>query len=209
MHEAASTPDPSGDRSGPRHTAQLFDAPETRADAAAAFIVEGDARGEHVLCALTPAHWALVVERLTRARYPLAARLADGRLRLLDPRTTLGRIMRQGRPDPARFAEVIGDPLRALLASGARLRACGELVDLLAAEGEFRAVVALEQLWDGLARQHPFTVLCFYCSVHFGHPRSQDALRQICRAHEHVGAAPADELGEWLLREQVRAFGPM
>jgi MEDS: MEthanogen/methylotroph, DcmR Sensory domain len=209
VREAAHTPNSSGDHGAARHVAQLFDTPETCADAAAAFIVEGEARGEHVIVALTEGRWALVVERLTRANYPLAARLADGRLRLFDAATTLGRIMRHGRPDPTRFAEVFGDPLRQLLASGVRLRACGELVDLLAAQGEFRAVVALEQLWDALARQHPFSLFCFYCSVRFGHPRSQDALRQICRAHTHVDAFPADELGEWLLREQVRAFGPM
>jgi hypothetical protein len=209
VREAAHNPGASGDHGEVRHTAQLFDTPETRADAATAFIVEGDARGEHVVVAFTPGQWALIVERLTRADYPLAARLADGRLRLFDAASSLRGIMRHGRPDPTLFAEVFGDPLRQLLASGARLRACGELVDLLAAQGDFRAVVAIEHLWDALARQHPFTLFCLYSSVNFGHPRSQDALRQICRAHTHVHASPADELGEWLLREQVRAFGPM
>jgi MEDS: MEthanogen/methylotroph, DcmR Sensory domain len=207
--EHVPAPDSTGDTAAPRHFAQLFDDAETRADAVAAFILEGEARDEHVLIAVTAPHWQLVTERLTRVGYPLAARLADGRLRMLDAAATLDRVMRCARPDPARFDETIGAPIRQLCDGGARLRACGELVDLLAAQGEFRAVVALEQLWNGLVRLRPFTLFCLYSSVHFGHPRSQDALRQICRAHTGVCSNPADELGEWLLREQVRAFGPM
>jgi hypothetical protein len=193
----------------PRHVAQLFDAAETRADAVATFILEGEARGEHVAVVLLQQHWALVKDRLASARYPLAERFADGRLQFFDAAATLARIMRHGRLDSELFEQVFTAPVRELCAGGARLRACGELVDLLAAHGEFRAVMALEQLWSVLAREVPLTLLCLYGSVHFGHARSQDALRQICRAHDRIEATPADELGEWLLREQVRAFGPM
>lgn len=198
-----------GERGAPLHTVQLFDEPGARAAAIAAFVLEGEALGEHTIVAVTPRHWALAEEALRGSDYPVAARLADGRLRVIDAEAALASVMRHGRPDAERFDAIFGAPVREEFARGVRLRACGELVDLLAAHGEFRAVVVLEQFWDALARQHPFTLFCLYSSVHFGHPRSQDALRQICRQHASAHADAADELGAWLLCEQVRAFGPM
>jgi hypothetical protein len=197
-------PDPAD---GPRdHIVRLFDDDVSRADAVAAFVLEGEARDERVLLAITDDHWELVSNRLASANYPLAARLADGRLTVLDAATTLRGLVRCERPEPAAFDDLVGARVRQLTSEGP-LRVYGELVDLLVAEGNFQGTFALERLWNDLTRQHPCRLLCGYWSVHFGDPRSREALQRICAAHSDVHCRPEDELGAWLLREDAGIAG--
>jgi hypothetical protein len=159
---------------------QLFDDEESRADAVTDFVLAGEARGERILLALTPDHWQLVAGRIGRTSYPLAARLEDGRLRVLDATATLRRILRSDRPDPARFDEIVGNPVRRLVLDDgphAGLRIYGEIVDLFAAVGDFQSAAALEQLWNGVLHDHRFTLMCGYLS------------------------SPTDLLSDWLLRD--------
>jgi hypothetical protein len=193
---------------GPDHHLQLFDEAESRAGAVAAFVLEGERRGERILLALAPENRVRLEERLREAGYPLAARLAAERLVIFDANAMRRLLLHRDRPDAALFDELVGGIVRRL-DGDTGLRVYGEIVDVLAAEGNFRGAIALEQLWNALARQHRFTLLCGYSAVHFGNPRSQDSLRQICRAHSRVHADAADDLAAWLLQQQARAFGPI
>jgi hypothetical protein len=59
----------------------------------------------------------------------------------------------------------------------------GEIVELLAAREDFAGAVALEELWNGLARRYPFTLLCGYSAAHFADPTRAGALEAICATH--------------------------
>lgn len=98
------------------------------------------------------------------------------------------------------FDRTIGDLVRRL-SPGAPLRIYGEMVDLLAAQGDFRGAHAIELLWNHLAAECSFTLLCGYSAVHFGHPRSSTALELICRAHTRVDTGPADHLTGFLVHK--------
>ena len=79
------------------------------------------------------------------------------------------------------------------------MRAYGELVDLLAAQGDFANVVRLEAFWNELLLTDPIDLLCGYASTNLGNPRNTKALAQICTAHSHLRFRPDDELGSYLL----------
>jgi hypothetical protein len=51
----------------------------------------------------------------------------------------------------------------------------GEMVEVLAEEGEFLAAAQLEELWNEVA-QHWIMLLCGYSSAHLGPERSAHAL---------------------------------
>src|SRR5690349_15972850 len=104
---------------------------------------------------------AIVVVATRRHRDELAARLvADGidveaaadaeRYVALDAAETLARFTVDGTPDPARFATVIGGVLdRAGNATvHGRIRAFGEMVALLWADGKRDAALTVEELWN-------------------------------------------------------------
>jgi hypothetical protein len=88
---------------------------------------------------------------------------------MLDAEETLERFMDGDMPDVARFLDVIGGALfRASRARPKRfLRAYGEMVDVLWRRGNRRAAIAVEGLWNELAREHAFSLLCAYAMTSF------------------------------------------
>lgn len=184
--------------SQPEHIVQLFDTTASMADTVAAYVADGLDAAEQVLVAVTPPHWMEVARRLpAKERFPLAA--GRGHLTVLDAETLLKEFVVGGAPDAALFDATVGALVRRLTLRGRPLRIYGEMVDILAADGDLPAAEQLEQLWNDLAASARFTLFCGYSSVHFGNPRTAAALQHICQAHTHVVAAPADELATWLL----------
>lgn len=128
--------------------------------------------------------------RLTRSLDPtfLARAQAEGRFILMDAAETLGRIMRGGLPDPQLFEMAVGTPLRRAAAEHGRVRAYGEMVALLWAQGRAAAAMRLEDMWNDLQRQVAFPLLCAY-PLSLGFEHADDALGQICARHSTYSRA--------------------
>jgi hypothetical protein len=67
-----------------------------------------------------------------------------------------------------------------------RIRAFGELVDLLCERGSAGSAARLEELWNHLARRRAFSLLCSYRIDVFDRDAQLSVLPEICRAHSHV-----------------------
>lgn len=190
-----------GDREhgrGTSHVVQLFDEPDSRADAVAEFVREGLARGETVLVLASLPTWAAVAERLEPG--PFAESVSAGHLVVVDAGVALARAQSGDIVDPTRFEVTIGALVRDLSRRRRPLRAYGELVDLLAAQGRFRDALIVEHLWNTLAGELSFALFCGYDAVNFGDPNSAGWLRAICAAHTCVHSNPRDVLSTFLLR---------
>jgi K+-sensing histidine kinase KdpD len=147
----------------------------------------------------------LIVARDDRLR-KISAALADsglavdeerrkGRIQLLEARDILGRIMMGESPDWARFRAVVGDALRSLSAKspGSVVRVYGEMVDVLWSEGQKRAAIQLEEMWNELKHDHRFTLLCGYAMS--GFDRESD-IRAVCAEHvDSVAPEPEPHSG--------------
>jgi hypothetical protein len=176
----------------------LFDSDESLADALTEFLSEGRARNAGLLVAITRRNWAATARRLKGAGFPISESLAGGRLTVMDAQQLLKQFAGNGHIDAALFDRTVGSLIRRLAADGP-LYVFGEMVDLLAGAGDYRAAERLEVLWNGLAERASFTLFCGYSSVSFGDVRSSGALRQICAAHSHVQLSDRDRLGSWLV----------
>lgn len=181
------------------HAVQLFDTVETRGEAVAGFVRDGYDTGATVLAVIAPDHWSRVANVLTTTDFPLSSAMASRRVLVHDACAVLPRLMRGNRPDPVLFNSTLGELVRALSGHERPLWIYGELVDLLATEGDFRGAARLEELWNSLAERHSFRLFCGYAAVNFGDPRSNEALRTICRAHSQVRSNPRDLLGSFLV----------
>jgi hypothetical protein len=84
-------------------------------------------------------------------------------------------------------------------ASSASVRIYGELVELLASEGDFAGAEAVEDLWNELGQTESFMLLCGYSAAHFTGQSGREALRAICGKHGRVHQDNADQLASWLL----------
>lgn len=182
------------------HTAQLFDELDSLADTVSAFLHQGFLNGEALLVVATSSHWEAIAERLRARDVPLDQAMQSGQLAVRDARELLQQFMRFGLPDRARFDRSIGGLVRQLGSGGRRVRIYGEMVDVLAAPGNFNGARELEDFWNELGERESFTLFCGYSAVTFGDPHSARALRAICDAHSHVSADPRDQLGSFLLR---------
>jgi len=111
----------------------------------------------------------------------------------LDAAETLAKFMLDGRPDEARFREVVGEAVRrAALATGSerpRVVVFGEMVTLLWQEGKSQGAIQLEHLWNDFIERHSFTVHCAYPMSAFLGQEDSKLFRVICEQHSCVLSA--------------------
>lgn len=182
------------------HHVQLFDSSRSLADTVAGFLLAGFHRGEPLLIVATPEHREMLSIKLLEAGVNLREATAANRLVILDAVQTLDKFMRKDYPSPIAFDEVVGT-LVAGLSSGKRVCVYGEMVDVLAARGNYKGAQLLEELWNTLGRRESLTLFCGYASGHFGDPKTARALAEICAAHSHLHRKKDDLLAEYLLEQ--------
>jgi len=181
------------------HALRLFDDPDSLADGVADFLYEGFLRGDAVLVVMRPELWNLTAAHLRRDCVPLRELIAKGQLSVLDSDRTLARFTCHGTPDPVLFDAVVGDFVRQLRATHRRVRIYGDMVDILAGDGDFENARRLEALWNRLQEQETFALLCGYLAPHFADARGSAALEAICGSHSQVEAGARDTLSPYLL----------
>jgi hypothetical protein len=96
--------------------------------------------------------------------------------------------MVRGWPDEDRFTQVVTDILTRARGDGRKVRAFGEMVALLWAQGNIAATVRLEFLWQKLCQSEGFSLFCAYPKAGFTRDLS-DSITEICAAHSRVVAA--------------------
>ena len=172
------------------HFVQFYEADAALLDAVSEYVGAGLRAGETGIVIATEAHRAGLEERLRAAGLDLDAARTGGHYVALDAAETLARFTVDGGPDPGRFAEVVGTLVAGAAEGGRRVRAFGEMVALLAAEGDHAAAVRLEALWNGLQRVHQFSLFCAYPMTSLGREGLASAFDDVCT--EHAGVIPAE-----------------
>lgn len=170
------------------HSVQFYEDPAFLSDVVAQFLAAGFQLGEPAVVIATEVHRANFTERLEARGIDVKRVCEEGRLVLLDARKTLNRFMVEGLPDWNRFKGVIGPVLEQSHrgAGGVAVRAYGEMVDLLWKDGNPQAALLLEEQWNDLGREHPFSLLCAYSMGNFRTQEDARAFQNVCAAHSHV-----------------------
>jgi hypothetical protein len=189
------------------HIVQFFDSDESRAECVAQFLADGYHHGELVIVVARPSNWAGVAEQLEALRVPVQNAIADGTIVVRDAIDTLRRLTRSGVPDAGAFEATVGTAVVELAQRGTRVRAYGEMVDILAERGELVDAIELEHLWCGLGERVPLFLMCGYSAAHFVATATHRALREICGAHTAVHRHAQDPLATWVLNAAHNAPG--
>jgi PAS domain S-box-containing protein len=169
------------------HIVQFYESDDFLCDTVANFLGAGLEAGEPLLVIATAAHREAFRGRLALRGFDVEGACNSGQLTLLDARETLATFMVGGMPDWSRFKEVIG----AIITSGrkgrdGRVRAYGEMVDLLWRDGHPKAAIALEELWNDVGKIHSFSLLCAYVMGNFYKEADGQHFHEVCRTHTHV-----------------------
>ncbi|WP_373048231.1 MEDS domain-containing protein [Vulgatibacter sp.] len=174
------------------HGVRFYEEDEALCFAIADYLGAGLAAGETAIAVVTADHAARVRALLAEAGFDPDAR----RLAILDANALLDRLLVDGMPDPGRFEQEVASVVAAVAAGGApRVRAFGEMVDLLWRDGNLPAAIRLEELWNDLSHRHEFALLCAYVVDRFLKDTHGESIRAICALHTHVfpgeqGAGP-------------------
>ncbi|MFP2963643.1 ATP-binding protein [Myxococcus sp. 1LA] len=188
-HRKPSSEPPVGHPLEHDHTVQFYEDEAFVIDVVEAYITGGLERGDPLVIVTQASHREQLIVRLMAAGVDTASAVSSGQLTLLDARETLARFMVGGRPDWERFREVVGTVIERSLATarpGAKVRAYGEMVDVLCLDGMPDVAVELESLWNDLAVLYPLSLLCTYAIGHFGQAAHARPFRDVCEAHGHV-----------------------
>ena len=190
MQSTASMPVPAHEHATCLHDVQLYSDDAYLLDSLTTFVGREMTKGNSAIVVATKEHRDGLAERLARQHPDLCLAMEQGRYIALDAADTLSKFMVNGTPDPILFSELIGATISraaaAVRGEHSRVAAYGEMVSLLWAEGEYEAVVRLEQLWNDLGKTHSFALRCGYPLKGFDRKDHSDLFLKICTEHSAV-----------------------
>lgn len=169
------------------HAVLFYDHAAHVADSLTDYVAEGLQRGDGVIAVLTPPQATAVRASLEDSGDEAERAAAEGRFLLLDAASTLESFLVDGAPDARLLTEGVGAAITELGAGGRAVRAAGEMVAVLWAEGNLTGALALETVWNELADRLGFGLLCPYPTTvldsgHLGH------IGRLCALHTDVVA---------------------
>jgi hypothetical protein len=139
----------------------------------------------------TPEHRLWVNAWLMQAGVDLSAVTASGSYVVLDARRTMDGFVFGGRPDPAAFWNALSPVLAAATRRRRTVRVFGEMVALLWDAGQVDAAIELEAMWNEMASQFSFSLLCAYPQAAMSGHEHGDDLAHVCDAHTQIrGISP-------------------
>src|SRR6202795_286025 len=172
------------------HVVYFYQESDSLLDALCNFVGPPLDAGNAAVIIATKVHRDGLQHRLTARGLDTAKASKQGRYVALDAPEILSKITVEGMPDIARFFEVVGGTIartRALLKpASSEIVVFGELVSLLWKEGKIEAAILLEQLWNELAKKHPFSLRCAYPVANFYGEKNAQPLMRVCAEHSAV-----------------------
>jgi DNA-binding response OmpR family regulator len=146
------------------HSMQFYSSDRELAVDVAGLLAPSVQAGDAAIVIATAEHWQGVETELAATGCDPATARARGALRVLDARETLDSFLRYGRLDEQRFIEVVGPVVASAERLSPRIRAYGEMVDLLWQAGEVATAVSLEQCWNRLLATARCDLHCAYAA---------------------------------------------
>lgn len=174
-----------GEISPTEHFVQIYEHDGVVLDALEGFVGGGLRMGDSVLVIATVAHLQALGDRLTAQGFDVEAARGREQYLPLDAEALLAQFLVRGWPDDTLFEQLITDLLARARRNGRRVRAFGEMVALLWAQGHNGATVRLEHLWHKICQQEGLSLFCAYPRIGF----TQDveaSIRDICATHDRV-----------------------
>jgi hypothetical protein len=176
-----------GELSACDHCVQIYENDGVFLDALEGFVAGGIRQGDAIILIATPGHLQGLEDRLSASGFDVGAATRREQYIALDAKEALARFMVDGWPDELLFAQFIDDLLLRARGQHRKVRAFGEMVALMWAEGQCGATVRLEHLWTRMCQQESFSLFCAYPKTGFTE-NANDAIAQVCAAHSRLYA---------------------
>ena len=161
------------------HSVQFYQDDTFLTESVARFITEGLQANETAIIVATAQHRQELRKVLT------SEETTHENLWFLDAREQLSTFMADSWPNERRFKNAIGGMIGQASKQGP-VRVFGEMVAILWAEGQTRAALRLEELWNRLMEEQSFALLCAYPIANLSEEKDNNSMLAISRLHAHV-----------------------
>ncbi len=168
------------------HFVQFYEADGFLLNSLGGFIGSAINSGDAALVVATEAHRDGLDDLLTANGLDVAYAKSRGQFVSIDAAETLSRFMVDGSPQLDRFNEVVGGIIATVSDGRPRVRAFGEMVALLWADGEYQAALRLEEMWNELQKVHTFSLFCAYPMNGLSGQQFMEPHSGVCTVHSRV-----------------------
>jgi signal transduction histidine kinase/ActR/RegA family two-component response regulator len=168
------------------HFVQFYETDGFLLNSLSGFIGSAIKSNDAAIVIATEKHREGLDELLLATGLDLTGAKTRGQYISLDAADILSQFMVDGSPEPTRFREVLGGVIASVTDGRTRVRAFGEMVALLWAEGNFAGAIRLEEMWNDLQSAHSFSLFCAYPMNGFGAEKFFASHVDVCAAHSRV-----------------------
>jgi hypothetical protein len=167
------------------HVLQIYENEHSFISSLTGYVSSGIRLGECAIVIATKEHLGELVSRLKEEGFNVDQLINEDQFIGLDAAETLSRFMVDNWPDEKLFTETITSVINRGTCKQRKVRAFGEMVALLWAEGHNGATVQLELLWEKFCSQNELGLFCAYPKSGFTTDITE-SIEQICHCHGKV-----------------------
>lgn len=183
------------------HVLQIYENDGVFLDALSGFVGGAINANEACIVIATDNHLKALEIRLENYGVHIETLVSEERYIPLNAEEILSRFMINGWPDEKLFTQTISGILKKARGKTQRgIRAFGEMVALLWAQGNNGATVQLEHLWNEFCSREAFCLFCAYPKVGFTEDIA-DSINHICCAHSKMIGGSEKQLTEIFYKE--------
>jgi PAS domain S-box-containing protein len=170
------------------HIVQFYESEEYLSQVVGRFLAEGCEVGEPNLVVASKPHWRSFVRELERLGFDTERALDSARLTFVDASECLSKFIVNTVPQWNLFYANVDELFEGIQSrtGAARIRAYGEMVDLLCRQGNQHGAIQLEEFWNKLAKTRSFSLFCAYRMGNFHRESHASEFDRICSAHSRV-----------------------
>lgn len=168
------------------HALHVYSDDTALATTVAGFLAPAFADGHAILSIGTRPHIAAIEQRLRTDGHDVDAARARGQYLTLDAERAVALLLHDGLPTKETFDRVVGAHLDRLVADHGKVRAFGEIVNVLWRDGKRAAALRLEELWNDALGYHPLSLICGYAERTIREPASSAPPEVVSSVHGRV-----------------------
>ncbi len=168
-----------------RHLIQLYENEEVFLTTLESFVTCGFRANDSVVILATDDHLLRLNGRLLAQGFNITKLKEQQRYLPINADEALGHFMVKDWPDRTRFRRYVSRIISSAKGVGYKVRAFGELVSVLWANGHSGATVQLEHLWEHFIHEEKLSLFCAYPKSGFTEDPNL-SLQSICASHSLV-----------------------
>jgi hypothetical protein len=183
------------------HVLQIYETDEVFINSLAGFVGGGINANDACIVIATDKHLKALETRLEDYGVHVNTLISEGRYLPFRAEETLSKFMVDGWPDESLFMNTISGVIKEARGKYKRgIRAFGEMVAILWAQGNNGATVQLEHLWNEFCQKEAFSLFCAYPKTGFTVNMSE-SIEHICCAHSKIINGSETNLTEVFYKE--------